>query len=99
MQDIGVILYVLIGLYILSIIIRLITEMVEAFSREFRPPRWFIFIAEPIFVITDPPLKLLRRWIRPLQAGGMGLDFSPIVLFFVLQVLQVIVLQTMVAPR
>jgi len=42
-------------------------------------------------VITDPPVKALRRVIPPLKLGGVSLDVSVIVLFFIVMILQVIV--------
>ncbi|SLM94511.1 Possible membrane protein [Corynebacterium casei] len=73
------------------LIIRIIIEMIQSFSRQFNPPRWFMVIAEPLFVITDPPVKALRRIIPPMQMGGVALDLSVLVLFIILQVLQFIV--------
>lgn len=81
----------LLRLYTLVLIIRIIIEMIQSFSRQFNPPRWFMVIAEPLFVITDPPVKALRRIIPPMQMGGVALDLSVLVLFIILQVLQFIV--------
>ncbi|AKK11451.1 YggT family protein [Corynebacterium uterequi] len=86
---------VVIDLYVLLLIFRFITEMVQAFSRNFRPPSWFFYVAEPIFVVTDPPVKFFRRLIPPLQSGGVGIDLSVLVLFFLLQVIRVVVAQTL----
>ena len=61
--------------------------MIQSFSRNYRPQRWFVMIAEPVFVITDPPVKGLRRLIPPLNMGGVALDMSVLVLFFGLQIL------------
>lgn len=81
----------LLRLYTLVLIIRIIIEMIQSFSRQFNPPRWFMVIAEPLFVITDPPVKALRRIVPPMQMGGVALDLSVLVLFIILQVLQFIV--------
>lgn len=91
MTAFGIILYSLLRLYTLVLIIRIIIEMIQSFSRQFNPPRWFMVIAEPLFVITDPPVKALRRIIPPMQMGGVALDLSVLVLFIILQVLQFIV--------
>jgi len=87
----GIILFSLLRLYTLVLIIRIIIEMIQSFSRQFNPPRWFMVIAEPLFVITDPPVKALRRIVPPMQMGGVALDLSVLVLFIILQVLQFIV--------
>ncbi len=37
--------------------------------------------------ITDPVLKPVRRILPPIRVGSMGLDLSPIVVFFALEIL------------
>lgn len=91
MTAFGIILLSLLRLYTLVLIIRIIIEMIQSFSRQFNPPRWFMVIAEPLFVVTDPPVKALRRIVPPMQMGGVALDLSVLVLFIILQVLQFIV--------
>ena len=91
MTAFGIILLALLRLYTLVLIVRIIIEMIQSFSRQFIPPRWFMVIAEPLFVITDPPVKALRRIVRPMQMGGVALDLSVLVLFIILQLLQLIV--------
>lgn len=87
----GIVLLILIQIYTLLLIARIVTEMIQAFSRQFQPPRWFIFIAEPIFMVTDPPVKALRKVIPPLQMNNVSLDLSVIVLFVIMMILQFIV--------
>ena len=31
---------------------------------------------EVVYALTDPPIKAVRRVIKPLRVGGMVLDFS-----------------------
>ena len=85
MTAFGIILLALLRLYTLVLIVRIIIEMIQSFSRQFNPPRWFMVIAEPLFVITDPPVKALRRIVPPMQMGGVALDLSVLVLFIILQ--------------
>ncbi|WJY97912.1 YggT family protein [Corynebacterium fournieri] len=96
----GAILYALVGLYSLLVIVRIIIEMVQSFSKQFDPPHWFIMVAEPIFRATDPPVNALRKLIPPLRLGGsgVGLDVSVIVLFFVLMLVQMLIGATMINP-
>ena len=91
MTAFGIILLALLRLYTLVLIVRIIIEMIQSFSRQYNPPRWFMVIAEPLFVITDPPVKALRRIVPPMQMGGVALDLSVLVLFIILQLLQLIV--------
>ncbi len=96
MAQLGIIIFALIRLFTLALIIRIIIEMVQSFSRRFDPPRWFMRVAEPLFIITDPPVKGLRRLIPPLRLGGVALDVSIIVLFLLLSILGQVVWSTMV---
>ncbi|MGA8296939.1 MAG: YggT family protein [Acidimicrobiales bacterium] len=41
--------------------------------------------------ITDPVLKPVRRILPPIRVGAMGLDLSPIVVFFALEILVTII--------
>jgi YggT family protein len=40
-----------------------------------------------LYAITEPVLGPIRRVIPPLGAGGMGIDLSPIVVFFGITIL------------
>ena len=90
MNEILLLLIWLIRFYVLILILRIIIEMVQSFSRNGRPQRWFSIVAEPLFVVTDPPVKALRKLIPPVQLGGVGLDVSVLVLFFGLQLLSMV---------
>ncbi|WKD60791.1 YGGT family protein [Corynebacterium ciconiae DSM 44920] len=79
-----------IRIYRYVLIARILIEMVVSFSRNFAPPRWFYYIAEPIFMVTDPPVKALRKMIPPIRMGGVALDVSVLVLFFGLILLEYI---------
>ena len=72
------------------LLVRIVIEMIQSFSRNFRPPRWFAVIAEPLFVVTDPPIKALRRLIPPIRMGGVALDLSVLVLVFAIMIVQMI---------
>ncbi len=37
--------------------------------------------------ITDPVLRPVRKILPPLRVGSMGLDLSPIVVFFALEII------------
>lgn len=48
-----------------------------------------------IYDVTEPFLGLFRRLLPMANIGGMGMDFSPIVAFFVLGLLRGVVLQVL----
>lgn len=90
MTEFGIILIFLVRIYSWILIARILIEMVQSFSRQFNPPRWFMVLAEPLFVVTDPPVKALRRIVPPLRLGGVALDVSIIVLFLILSLLSIV---------
>ncbi|MDO4928343.1 MAG: YggT family protein [Corynebacterium sp.] len=87
----GAVLYLIVRIYMYILIARILIEMIASFSRSFRPPAWFSRIAEIFFVLTDPPVRALRRLIPPLRMGNIGLDLSVLVLFFILQVILMLI--------
>ena len=90
--NIAILIAWLIGIYTWVLVARIVIEMIQSFSRSFAPPKWFYYIAEPVFMVTDPPVKLLRRVIPPLPLGNVRLDLSVLVLFFILSILRSVVL-------
>ena len=95
MVQVGLGLVLLIRVFIYILVLRIVVEMIQSFSRNWRPPRWFSIAAEPIFVVTDPPVKGLRRIIPPLNLGGVSLDLSILVLFFGLELIARVIAATM----
>ncbi|MDP1808356.1 MAG: YggT family protein [Actinomycetota bacterium] len=48
-----------------------------------------------IYDVTEPFLGLFRRLLPMANIGGMGIDFSPIIAFFVLGLLRPVVIQVL----
>jgi YggT family protein len=74
-------------IYLVVLIGRMILGWVQVFARDWRPSGILLVIAEGIFTVTDPPLKLLRRFIPTLRLGMVALDLSFMVLFIVILIL------------
>lgn len=87
MTGIGQWIATILWLYWLVLIIRLVFDLVQAFARDFRPRGVLLVIAEGVYTITDPPLRLIRRVIPPLRLGPVAFDLAFIVLLFGLQIL------------
>ena len=73
--------------YLLLLIIRMIISWIQAFSRDWHPRGAILVVAEGVFTATDPPLRLLRRYIRPVRLGSVALDLSYTLLFLLIIVL------------
>ena len=74
-------------LYWLTFIARLILDLVQAFSRSWRPTGFILVIAEFVFTITDPPLRLIRRVIPPIRMGNFSFDLAFLIVLIVLNIL------------
>lgn len=90
MQTFLGILLILVQLFTYLLLARIVIEMIQSFSRSWQPGRAFSVVGEIIFTITDPPVKLLRRTIPPMPMGGVQLDVSVLVLFFILMILRAV---------
>jgi len=87
MQYVKEVLVYVLYLYLVVLIGRMIFSWVQVFARDWRPTGFVLVLAEVIFTVTDPPLKFLRRFIRPLRIGMVAMDLSFMVLFIVVLIL------------
>lgn len=87
MSAVGQVLSTILWLYLLVLIARVVVDLVMMLSRDWVPRGPVLVIVEAIFTVTDPPLRLLRRFIPPLRIGGAALDLSFLVLFILINVL------------
>jgi len=86
LHAIGALLVLLLWLFFVLLIGRLVLDYIQMFARSWRPSGFVLVLAEIVYTITDPPLKLLRRFIPPLRIGGVALDLSFLVLIILVQV-------------
>ena len=94
MQYLKEVLVYVLTIYLVILIGRMIFGWIQVFARDWRPSGIVLVIAEGIFTVTDPPLKLLRRFIPTLRLGMVALDLSFMVLFIV-----ILILLEVVVPR
>jgi YggT family protein len=71
----GLVLY----LYSIVLFVRAIMSWALALT-QYRPSGAAAVAFEFVYSVTDPPLRLLRRWIPPLNMGRVSFDASFIVL-------------------
>ncbi|MSO26653.1 MAG: YggT family protein [Candidatus Nanopelagicales bacterium] len=87
MSGIGQLLATVLWIYWLLFIIRIVFDLVQSFARSWRPRGLILLLAEAIYTVTDPPLRLLRRVIPPLRLGAVRLDLAFLIVLILLQVL------------
>jgi YggT family protein len=68
-------------LYLLVLVGRVVFDWIRMFARDWRPRGPVLLVAEPVYTLTEPPLRALRKVIPPLRLGGINLDLSFMVLF------------------
>ncbi|MFG2633164.1 YggT family protein [Streptomyces sp. NPDC048362] len=73
--------------FLVVLIFRLVMDYVFQFARSWQPGKAMVVALEATYTVTDPPLKLLRRFIPPLRLGGVALDLSFFVLMIIVYIL------------
>lgn len=82
MATVGLVIYAVLWLYMALLFVRMILSWVEVLSPQWQPKGPVLVVAETIYTLTDPPLRWLGRFIRPVRMGNIGFDVSYIVLVF-----------------
>ena len=91
MRVVADVVYFALLVFLLLLIFRLIMEYVFLLARSYRPTGLVAAALELAYSVTDPPLKLLRRFIPPLRIGQVSLDLGFLILFIVVRILMTVV--------
>ncbi|GAB3060655.1 YggT family protein [Sediminivirga luteola] len=83
----------LLNLYFYVLIARVIIDLIQILSRDWRPTGIVLVICEFVFTVTDPPLRFLRRFIPPLRLGRISLDLAFIVLILLINIVSTVLIQ------
>ena len=73
---VATVVYVALTIFFLLMWARFILDLVTTFARRWRPRGFGLVLAELVYTVTDPPIKLVRRVVPPLRIGGAALDFA-----------------------
>ena len=68
----------------------MVFDWVQVLSRDWRPKGAVLVVAELVYTVTDPPLRLLRRVIPSINLGGMRIDIAFLVLMVITSLLMTI---------
>jgi len=88
MSLVGQILGFALQIFFYLMIARFIAELVMSFNRSWRPSGLLLPILDVTYTITDPPLKFVRRFVPPVQLGGISLDLAWTIVLFGVLILQ-----------
>ena len=73
---IGSVIALILGIFLVLLFARMILSWVPVLVRDWEPRGPMLVFAEIIYSITDPPLRLLRKVLRPVRVGSMMLDLA-----------------------
>lgn len=88
MPLVGSVLSTLIWLYLLVLTARAVLSLVPLFAPAWQPRGVSLVLAEGVYTLTDPPLRFVGRFIRPVRVGEVALDLGFLVLYIGLSMLQ-----------
>jgi len=73
------------------LIIRAVLSWVVVINPRWTPHGALLVASEAVYTVTDPPLRWLRRFVKPVRLGNLSLDLAFIILFvFVILCLRVV---------
>ena len=90
MRTIGTVFSTAVFLFFLTLIGRLVFDWVQVLSRDWRPKGAVLVVAELVYTVTDPPLRLLRKVIPSINLGGMRIDIAFLVLMVITSLLMTV---------
>ena len=88
MTLVGQVLGFALQIFFYLMIARFIAELVLSFNRSWRPSGLLLPVLDITYSITDPPLKFVRRFVPPIQLGGISLDLAWTIVLFGVLILQ-----------
>jgi YggT family protein len=74
--------------FLLLLFARMILSWVPVLVRDWEPRGPMLVVAEIIYSITDPPLRMLRKVLRPVRIGNIALDLAFIGLTIIVLILR-----------
>ena len=81
-------LFWLLQVYMLILLVRVLLSWVPLLNQGWTPRGVVLVVVESVYFVTDPPLKLLRSFIKPVRMGTVSLDLGVLVLFLVVYLLR-----------
>ncbi len=88
MQLVGLVLWYVLWAYLALLMVRAVLSFVPLFVRDWQPRGLMLVIAEFVYTMTDPPLRLMRKVIPPIRIGTTSWDLGFLVLFLGLSFVQ-----------
>lgn len=87
MDLVGEIIAIILRLFWVMLLARLVLDLVQAFARSWQPRGPMLLVAEGVYTVTDPPIRLVRRFVPPLRFGQVQFDLAFLIVLIGVQVL------------
>ncbi len=68
--------YNVLVVFIICMWIRFLVDLIRTLRRDWRPRGFLLVLFNIVFAITDPPLKFVRRFVRPIRLGAVAIDLA-----------------------
>ena len=81
----------IIDAYITVLFVRMILDWVSVLAPRWYPKGVIASLINVVYQLTEPPLRWLRRYIRPIPMGPIAMDVSFIALYTALVALRILV--------
>ena len=78
----------ILSLYFLVLLVRVVLDWIQVFARQWRPQGIVLVLANLVYALTDPPLRVIRQRVPMARLGGVGIDLSFLVLVFGIWIIQ-----------
>lgn len=85
------VIYLALFLVFIAMWARFVFDWIQALNRGWRPRGGLIIVAELAYTITDPPIRVVRKVIPPLQFGSIRLDLAWTIVLIALLILMSLV--------
>ena len=76
MEAVGLVIHVVLWVFIGFLWIRFVVDWVQVFARQWTPRGVLLVTLETVYSATDPPIRALRKVIKPIRIGSVALDLS-----------------------
>lgn len=96
MQYIGLAIWWVLRIFLLLLFARMILSWVPVLVRDWQPRGPMLVVAEAVYSVTDPPLRVVRKVLRPVRLGNVMLDLAFIGLVIIILIVQQIVIAVFV---
>jgi YggT family protein len=88
MYIVGTVIVFAINFYLIVLFARMVLSWVPVLVRDWQPRGPVLVAAEIVYSVTDPPLRALRKVLKPVRLGNLMLDLAFIGLIIIIYIVR-----------